>query len=86
MDELVHEIWEDKEGLSGLILAGIEGEKARKQFLEEGKNLVYSFYASSHFEAMTKYYAYYGWGEYSIIYKYDRLTYSQWKDIKGPWK
>lgn len=86
MDKLLHEIWEDIEGLSGLILAGEQGEAARKLFQEEGKKLVHTFYASSHFEAMTIYYAYYEWGEYSTIYEYDKLPYSEWEKIRGTWK
>jgi hypothetical protein len=86
MDRLLHEIWDDSEGLAGLILAGEKGEAARKLFEEEGKKLVHTFYASSHFEAMTIYYDYYGWGEYITVYEYDKLPYTEWENIKGPWK
>lgn len=47
MDRLLHEIWDDSEGLAGLILAGEKGEAARKLFEEGGKKLVHTFYASS---------------------------------------
>jgi hypothetical protein len=77
MGKLLHEIWEDKDGLAGLILAGEKGNIARRQFQEEGKMLVHTFYASSHFEAMTNYYAYYGWGEYTTTHEQDRLPYSE---------
>lgn len=86
MDKLLHEIWEDSEGLPGLILAGEKGEAARKLFEEEGMKLVHTFYASSHFEAMTIYYGYYKWGEYITVYEYDKLPYGDWENIKGPWK
>lgn len=86
MGRVLHEIWEDAEGLPGLIMAGEKGEAARKLFQEEGKKLVHTFYASSHFEAMTIYYDYYGWGEYTTVYEYDKLSYSEWEKIKGPWK
>jgi hypothetical protein len=83
MDKLLHEIWEDSEGLTGLILAGDKGKTARKRFEEEGKMLVYTFYASSHFEAMRIYYDYYGWDKYVTVYEYDKLPYSEWENIKG---
>ena len=86
MDRLLHEIWDDSEGLTGLILAGERGEAARKLFEEEGKKLVHTFYASSHFEAITIYYDYNGWGEYITVYEYDKLPYTKWENIKGPWK
>ncbi|HEX2606482.1 MAG TPA: hypothetical protein VHK91_03845 [Flavisolibacter sp.] len=86
MDKVLHEIWRDPEGLPCLIRAGVEGEGTRKRLIEEGSRLVHTFYASSHFEAMTYYYAYVGYGEYKAEYEYDKLPYSEWAKIKGPWK
>jgi hypothetical protein len=79
MEKVQHEIWEDPEGLPGLILAGEKGEAARKLFKEENMRLVHTFYASSHFEAMTIYYAFYGWEEYTTQYANDKLPYDEWK-------
>jgi hypothetical protein len=86
MNKVLHEIWEDPEGLSAVAYAGEKGEAARKLFKEENMKLVHTFYASSHFEAMTVYYAYMGWGEYATEFEYDKLPYDEWKNIKGPWK
>ena len=85
-DKVLHEIWNDDEGLSGLILAGEEGEAARKMYIEEGKKLVHTFYASSYYEAMNYYNKYFGYGEWKTHYEYDKLPYSEWKNIKGEWK
>ena len=67
MIELLHEIWEqpDDSGnmLPGLCFAGPKGDRFR-ELLEPGSKLLCTFTATSHFEAMTKYYELVGYGEY----------------------
>ncbi|MGL4611917.1 MAG: hypothetical protein ACRCYY_19945 [Trueperaceae bacterium] len=59
-----HELWLDKADNSyTFCVAGPKGEKIRK--LLSGKaTVVWRVEASSHFDAMTKYYTYMGWGNY----------------------
>jgi hypothetical protein len=82
MVKLIHEIWEvtDNRGcvLPALILAGPDGEAARKLLREEGvPECVHRFEAGSHFEAMTIYYRHYGRGEYTTDFASDREPYPE---------
>ncbi len=53
------------------------GDDARKA-LELGSRLVWTVEAASHFEAMTKYYAHMGWGEYTTDFPdIDKQTYAE---------
>ena len=61
---VLHEVWLGGEELGCLCLSGPEGDGARAM-LEPGAELVWTFEASSHFEAMTLYYQFRGWGEYT---------------------
>jgi hypothetical protein len=49
---LVHETWEEEDGVVTVCLAGPDGDGARDQ-LAKGARLVRTFEAGSHFEAMT---------------------------------
>ena len=60
----LHEIWIDKNGLHGCCLAGPEGEGFRN-LLDQPAQKIHEFYASNHIEAMTYYYDYMGYGEYT---------------------
>jgi len=64
---LLHEVWEEpgEEGnmLPGLCLAGLDGDGFRA-LLDPNSRLVATFWASCHVEAMNKYYAIVGYGEY----------------------
>ena len=42
---------------------------------EKDSKLIHSFYASSHFEAMTVYYLFMGWGTYITDYESDKEPY-----------
>jgi len=70
-----HEVWEDTEGLTMLFRADKAGDKTYLQPANNSK-LLHSFYASSHFEAMSTYYILMGWGVYSTIYEIDKEPYS----------
>ena len=72
-----HELWMDEEELGTFCLAGKHGNGARK-LLEPTAKLVWSCEAESHFEAMTKYYEYMGWGQYTTDYpEQDKKTYTE---------
>ncbi|KPH91296.1 hypothetical protein AMS58_21110 [Pseudoalteromonas porphyrae] len=72
-----HELWMDEEGLGTFCLSGAHGDDARK-LLEPNSKLVWSCEAESHFEAMTKYYKYMGWGKYTTDYpEHDKKTYKE---------
>jgi len=78
MNKVLHEVWEAQDGRTGLILAGEKGDDARKLFREDNMELVHTFNAGSHFEAMTIYYAYKGWGEYTSDFEeHDKLSYDE---------
>lgn len=74
MTKIKHDIWKSKDGLTSLCLSGKLGEESRS-FLEPNSEIVHSFYASSHFQAMTKYFEYMDWGEYKIEHIIDKIPY-----------
>ena len=71
---LKHDIWKDKEGLTALLFSGDLGEEGRAT-LDNDYEIVHSFYADSHFEAMTKYYQYMNWGAYETDFEVDKSPY-----------
>lgn len=58
-----HELWIDSDGLDTFCFAGPSGDGARS-LMGGGARLEWTVEARSHFEAMTLYYAYRGWGTY----------------------
>jgi hypothetical protein len=75
---LVHEIWEEAEGLTTGCLAGPDGDGARAS-LGEGARLVRVFEAGSHFEAMSLYNAALGREPYSSTEPWDLEPYpAEW--------
>ncbi|CAN5339540.1 hypothetical protein BH09PAT4_BH09PAT4_09120 [soil metagenome] len=62
-----HELWVDPEGLDLFCLAGTEGSAARA-LLPIGSTLEWSVDGESHFDAMTKYYNYRGYGQYTTSF------------------
>ena len=72
-----HELWSNEEVLDTFCLAGEHGDDARK-LLEPGSKLVWTCEANSNFEAMTKYYEFRRWGEYTTDYpEHDKKTYKE---------
>lgn len=72
-----HEFWIESEGEQTFCMSGEKGEGARN-LLEPNAKLAWTCEASSHFEAMTKYYEYMNWGEYKSDYpEEDKKTYSE---------
>jgi len=74
---LRHEVWREGEGGEmTLCLAGPRGAGARA-LLQRGSQLVWTVDASSHFEAMTRYYAHMGWGPYTTDFPADHKPYPE---------
>jgi hypothetical protein len=71
-DNIKHEIWEDALGITTLKIALKRGNEFRES-LDPKSKLIHTFYASTHFEAMTIYYKFMNWGEYKIDFKIDGL-------------
>ena len=61
---MLHELWVDPEGLDLFCLAGPLGGGARS-LLPQGSVLEWTVEATSHFDAMTRYYKYREYGEYT---------------------
>lgn len=75
-DNVKHEVWQDKEGLTTLCLADKSGDECRK-LLEPDSKLIHEFYANSHFEAMTIYYKFMDWGTYTTEFEIDKQPYDK---------
>ena len=75
MANLLHEIWMDSNDLPGLCINGPEGDGFRS-LLEPGSRIIKVIEASSTFEALTKYYNYFGWGKYTGELPQDHKPYS----------
>lgn len=69
-----HEIWKDEEGKTALCFADERGNGCRN-LLEPGSKLIHSFYAESHYEAMTIYYQFMDWGVYTTEFEIDKVPY-----------
>jgi CO/xanthine dehydrogenase FAD-binding subunit len=61
---LLHELWQQEEGLT-FCLAGPRGDQARAMLAKDAV-LRWTVEAESWFAAMTKFYEYMGWGEYTL--------------------
>lgn len=75
-NNIKHEVWQDKEGLTTLCLGDERGDDCRKS-LEPHSKLIYEFYANSHFEAMTIYYKFMDWGPYTTEFEIDKEPYNK---------
>jgi hypothetical protein len=70
-----HELWKENNGQT-FCLAGPLGDSGRSS-LEPGAELVWIVEADSHFDAMTKYYRFMDWGEYSSDFPEDKEPYPE---------
>jgi hypothetical protein len=68
------DIWKNKEGLTALLFSGDLGQEGRTT-LEQDYEIIHSFYADSHFDAMTKYYEFMDWGQYETEFEIDKEPY-----------
>lgn len=68
------DIWKNREGLTALIFSDDLGEEGRSA-LEDDYEIIHSFDAESHFDAMTKYYEFMDWGPYETQFEVDKKPY-----------
>ena len=74
MAALRHELWLESTGERIFCLAGPMGERARRLMTADA-TLTWTVTANSHFEAMTKYYSFMGWGAYTTDHDWDYHPY-----------
>lgn len=74
MTEIKHDIWKSEDDLTSLCFSGELGEEPRS-ILEPNSKIIHSFYANSHFDAMTKYYEFMDWGVYETEFEIDKEPY-----------
>jgi hypothetical protein len=75
--KLKHELWEERGGGEyTFCLASPRGDDARK-LLEPGAKSIWTVEAGSHFEAMTAYHDFMGWGEYTTDQEWDMQPYPE---------
>lgn len=73
--KLIHELWTDEsQGEFTFCLAGPAGNQARAM-LEGKAQKIWECEAECHFEAMTKYYHFQGWGAYTTELPQDHWPY-----------
>ena len=78
MKKVKHEVWINNEGLTTLCFADERGNDCRRLLLEEeGSKIINVIYAESHFEAMTLYYKFIGFGEYNTDFEIYKIPYDQ---------
>ena len=75
MTKIKHDIWVNLEGLSMLCFSGDLGNESR-ELLEPNSKIIHSFFAESHFEAMTIYYHYMDLGSYESEFEIDKIQYN----------
>lgn len=74
--KITHELWIDESDGEFLFChSGPAGDEARS-LLEGTPKKIWECEAESHFEAMTKYYKYQGWGEYKTTHEQDYWPYT----------
>lgn len=76
---IAHQIWNNKEGLTGVCFENEKGDDFRNM-LEEDYEHIKTFYASNHFEAMNIYYKFMNWGEYELVNEQDKEIYKELKN------
>ena len=75
--KLTHELWEENGGARHTFcLAGPPGDNARS-FLYPDAKLIWTVEAGSHFEAMTAWYEYMGFGVYEAQAEWEKRPYSE---------
>ena len=68
-----HELWKEKNGFTFCFSGPLgDGARATRDSVAE---LIWTVEANSHFEAMTKYYEFMDWGEYTTEFEQDKLPY-----------
>lgn len=76
--DLLHEVWRQPDGRTMLVLFGTMGDDARKILAPESQ-LLHTFSAGSHVEAMQTYYDLLDWGTYTTEFEQDYEPYpAEW--------
>ena len=75
MNNIKHDVWQESDGKTAVCFSDDSGKECRK-LLEPGSKKIHNFYASSHFEAMTIYYNFMGWGKYETQFEVDKQPYN----------
>jgi hypothetical protein len=74
---MLHELWVDSEDLDAFVQAGPMDDQKRS-LIGPGAMLVWTVEAGSHFEAMSLYYEYRGWGIYTTQFlEHDMKPYDE---------
>ena len=74
-----HELWKDAAGEYTFCLAGPRGDDSRR-LLSSQAELIWTVEANSHVEAMTAYYNFMGWCEYTTDQEWDTQPYpKEWQ-------
>ncbi len=73
---MLHELWKEKDGNQTFCFAGSLGDDARKTLSSEAE-LIWTVEAISHYDAMTKYYEFMSWGEYTTDFEMDKNSYPE---------
>jgi hypothetical protein len=74
---MLHEVWIEPNGCTACLHGGKLGDQARS-LLDQGAELIWTFEADSHFEAMVKYYKFMDWSEYTSSFpEHDKKSYSE---------
>ncbi len=68
-------VWKDKEGLTSLIEEMFTHENITSGVINADDTVVYTFYAESHFDAMTQYYEFMNWGKYETTFEEENLPF-----------
>lgn len=73
---MLHELWVESDMEQTFCLAGPEGDAARA-LLAPGARCIWKIEAVSYFDAMSKYYEFMDWGEYTTDFpELDKQPYS----------
>jgi hypothetical protein len=82
MAMLKHELWIESDQEQTFCLAGPMGDQARAS-LPLDSQMIWTVNAGNHFEAMTLYYQFMGWGTYASDHEWDHEPYSDdWREIQ----
>lgn len=73
-DKAEYQVWKSPDGLTTVCFADERGDASR-DLLEHGSTLIHTFSAGSHYEAMTIYYQFMGWGGYTTPFEQDKEPY-----------
>ena len=68
-------VWRNKEGLTSLVEELSTNENIAADVINADDTIIHTFYAESHFDAMTQYYEFMNWGKYETTLEEDNLPF-----------